>query len=182
MLFRSSGSAFQLVGTLGKLEKPAKKLTIDMPKNGAPVDGNQPAHLVVQFGADEWKGAFTVPGGKTVTAGPWKLTVFSLPQAMLTGREQRPVPVATLAKNDREGFNLVLGGSEARLMAWPRTGGRGGAPGAAKAEPVAVGKVEPLEIKVATEKVVAELTTSSFAKGTLTFEVAFGKEIGRAHV
>lgn len=171
---------FQCAGQLAKLDKPTKKLSIEMQKNGEPVDGNQPAHVVVQFGVDEWKGAFVVPGSKTVAAGPWKLTVFSLPTALLAARKDRPVPIGSLAKNDKDGFNLVVGDSEAKLVPWPKpaAGGFGAPPPpAASDEPaIVLGKVEPLEIKVAADKPVAELASSAFAKGVLTFDVAFGKE------
>ncbi len=171
------GSEFRVEGPLNKLDKPAKKLVIDLPKNGAAVNGNQPANFVVQFGEHEWKGAFTVPGNKTVSVGAWKLTVFSLPAAHIDGRGKTEAPIAALSKDDKEGWNLFVGDSEAKLVPWPQVGS--GMPGAPAATPdpslTTTGKVEASEIKVDAEKPVVELVSAKLTKGSLVVELASGK-------
>lgn len=178
------GNEFRVEGPLGKLDKPAKKLVIDLPKNGAPVNGNQPAHFVVQFGDNEWKGAFTVPGNKTVGVGGWKLAVFSLPAAHIEGRGKAEVPIAALSKDDKEGWNLFVGDSEAKLVPWPQVGS--GMPGAAApaADPAltTTGKVEPMETKVDAEKPVVELLAAKLTKGSLAVEFVAGKQALRVTV
>ena len=177
----ATGSDVRIEGPLGKAAKPGKKLVIDWLKDGAAKTGNQPAKVVVQFGENEWSGAVTFPGNKTAAVGAWKLAVFSLPTALLEARDKKPVPVASLSKSDDEGFNLVLGKDEVRLVPWSQASTGGGGGGGAGAAPPAgsegtTGTVEPLEIKVPTAHEVVEHLSAKAAKGEIVVEIAFGKE------
>jgi len=172
------GEEGRVVGTIGKAAKPTKKLEIEWQKNGAPMAGNQPARIVLQFGEVAWQGDVTIVGGKTSKLSAWNLTVFSLGQALVEARDKVAVPIAVLSKGkdkDAESWNLVLGKDEAKLVPWM----------AAPTEQFGFGEVVPpdaklttygtitdAEIKIPKPYETVELLTSALAKGE--FKISFG--------
>jgi hypothetical protein len=173
------GSDGRIDGEVAKAKKPGKKLVIDWVKDGAAKLGNQAAKLVVQFGESEWQGAVTIPGNKTVNLGEWKLAVFSLPTALLEGRDKAPVPIAVLSKGDREAWNLVVGKDEAKLVPWILNAS---ALAGGDADSSTVGKVESGEAKAPAPREVLEHVSAAMTKGELLVEVAFGQELLRVSV
>jgi hypothetical protein len=132
-----------------------------------------------------------MPGSKTVTAGGWKVTMFSLPAACVAGRDKAPVPVATLTKNDKDCWNLVLGANEAKLVPWPEPEPQtmpGAPPPKPKTDglPTTTGKVgvqpqkevDPtvLDPKLVAEKPTIELLLAKSSAGILTVEFLCGTE------
>ena len=169
--------AVQVPGALGKTAKPAKKLAIELGKKGAAALGNQPAQLVVQFGADEWRGDVTVLGNKTVPVGGGKLAVFSVPSASV---EKGAVPIASLAlgKDVADSWNVIFDGGKVRLVPWmqaPKT--IEDAPVAHESAKVLEGTVSPLDVKLDKELEVLELREAAMAKGELRLVVAFGAKV-----
>lgn len=170
----------QVNGQLGKAAKPTKKLAIDWVKNGVPMHGNQPAKIALQFGDVEWLGEVTIVGNKTVNLPGWKLTVFTLPAAQLAARDKTPVVVAVLSKGkDQESWNLVLGKDGAKLVPWmtkPTEQFGFGEIVPPDAKLTTTGSVESVEIKIAEPFEVAELQSSSLAKGEFSLQIAFARE------
>ena len=180
-----SGDGLRIEGPLGRPAKPTKKLIIDWQKDGAAKASAQAAKLVVQFGENEWSGAMLFPGSKTVPAGAWKLTVFSLPASLLAARDSKPVPVAVLQKDDEHAFNLVLGKDDVKLVPWS-TADTKDRHGAAAAPAAAVeghkGTVEALTLDKPAKREQLEHLKASLAKGELMVELAFGDEAVRVKV
>jgi hypothetical protein len=174
------GSEARVVGELGKAAKPSKKLEIEWQKNGAAVAGNQPARIVLQFGEVGWQGDTTVVGHKPASLGAWKLAVFTLPRAIVEGRDKVPVPVAVLSKGkDGESWNLVLGKDEAKLVPWmeaPTEQFGFGAIVPPDAKTTTVGKLTVAEIKIAKPYETVELLTSASAKGEITLSLGVGQQ------
>ncbi len=169
----------QVNGQLGKAAKPTKKLAIDWVKNGAPVHGNQPAKIALQFGDVEWLGEVTIVGNKTANLPGWKLAVFTLPAAILAARDKTPVAVAVLTKGKEESWNLVLGKDGAKLVPWmtkPTEQFGFGQIVPPDANLTTTGTVEGVEIKIAAPFEVAELQSSSLAKGEFSIQIAFDRE------
>lgn len=180
-----SGDGLRIEGPLGKPAKPTKKLIIDWQKDGAAKASAQAAKLVVQFGENEWSGAMLFPGSKTVPAGAWKLTVFSLPASLLAARDSKPVPVAVLQKDDDHAFNLVLGKDDVKLVPWSTADTKdrhGAAAGATAAAEGNKGTVEALTLDKPAKREQLEHLKASLAKGELMVELAFGDEAVRVKV
>ncbi len=167
------GTGVRMPGKLGKTQKPAKKLAIEFAKAGAPVGGNQPAQVVLQFGADEWRGDLLVLGGKTVSLPGGKLSVFSVPAANL---EKGAVPIATWATGkDAEGsWNIVLDGEKVRFVPWMRAPktieDKVEGPDSAR---IVEGKVARLDTKIEKPFESLELQEATMAKGEMRLVIAF---------
>jgi hypothetical protein len=119
-----------------------------------------------------------------LSAGPWKLAVFSYREADLAARDQVPVAVASLQKGkEPDGFNLVLGKGEARLVPWLH-------PPADRREPVTgpdaartmrgTLAVEPAPVEAPVT--VLEVREASTKAGELHVVLAIGKELLRVRV
>jgi hypothetical protein len=171
----TGGSDLRVEGAIGKASKPGKKLVIEHQKDGAAKLGNQPAKLLVQFGENEWSGALQFPGHKQSTVSGWKVAVWSLPAALVAGRDKGMVPVAMLSKGEQS-FNLLLGKAEAKLV--PLLAAPQGRGAAAKVDDAAVvvGTAEAVETKVEAEKATLECAAASGSKGELQLDFVFGKE------
>jgi hypothetical protein len=170
-----SSATIQFAGQLTKLEKPAKKLAIELIKKGAATPSAQPAQLGIRFGSDEWRGEMQVLGHETLTVGDGKLSIFTVPKALL---EQGPVPIGTLAfgKNGAEAWNLILDGQKVRLVPWmeaPKT-----IDDAVPAAPIAAseGELQKLEEAIAAELAVLDLRSAQLQKGELKIALAFGMQ------
>jgi hypothetical protein len=172
------GSGAVLVpGVLGKTPKAANKLKIELAKKGAAVAGNQPAQILVQFGADEWRGEVTAVGNKLVALPGGKLAVFSMPTACI---EKGAAAIATWSTSkDADGsWNVVLEGDKVRLVPWMQ------APKVIEdtvVEPdsarVIQGTVKALDQKPEKELAVLELREATLVKGEMRLVVAFGTRV-----
>ncbi|MBL9079882.1 MAG: hypothetical protein JNL08_20460 [Planctomycetes bacterium] len=171
------GEAVQIPGALGKTNKPAKRLAIELGKKGAAVAGNQPAQMVIRFGADEWRGDVLVLGNKTVSVTGGKLAVFTVPT---TNLERGAVPIASLVlgKGVADAWNVVLDGDKVRLVPWMQAPKTLEAPVMAPdSAGIVEGTVAPVEATVTTEAEVLELREAALAKGELRLVVAFGAKV-----
>lgn len=166
-------------GTFAQVAKPAKKLAVEWLKDGVPQNDNQGLRLRVQFGSMEWTGALHVLGGKTVTAGPWKITTFTVPAALFAARDRIPLPVASLHRGKDEAWNLVFGKTEARLVPWMSAPteqfGFGEVVPPEKAK-ITTGRIEGSASQVETPNLVAETKSATVAKGELAMEIRCGSE------
>lgn len=127
-----NGADVRVTGVLDKAEKPAAKLQLEWitkgePGHAAPAKGkNAPNHdvmLMIRFGEHELAVPMKLVGGSTKNVSSWVLTSFTLPVTAVQARAKSPVVVATLAKKAPEGgcpegFNLVVGKDEAKLVPW----------------------------------------------------------------
>jgi hypothetical protein len=174
------GSEARVVGELGKVAKPSKKLEIEWQKHGAAAAGNQPARIVLQFGETGWQGDATIVGHKPATLGAWKLAVFTLPQALVEARDKVAVPVAALSRGkEGEGWNLVLGKDEAKLVPWmeaPTDQFGFGAVVPPDAKATTSGALTTAEIKVAKPYETVELLASALQKGEITLSLGVGQQ------
>lgn len=169
--------AVQVLGTLAKIGKPSKRLSIDVGKKGAAVAGNQPAQIVIQFGLDEWRGDVLVLGNKTVSLPGGKLAVFSVPAARV---EQGSVPIATWSTGkDADGaWNVVLEQDKVRLVPWmqaPKTLEDQVVP--PESGKVIQGTVTPVDTKPEKALEALELREATLAKGELRLVVAYGEKM-----
>lgn len=126
-LATGSGSELRAQGQFEDVKKPGKRLTIELSPagKGSKTSDRRPLHLRVEFGPKAWVADLDVVAGtrSTKLGGGWTLDVFALPADLVNARGQRPVAVATLQKKNLPddapvGWNLVLGGDEARLVPW----------------------------------------------------------------
>lgn len=169
-------SPIHIQGELGKPKQPAKKLAIELAKQGAADAGNQPAALLIRYGADEWRADLQILGHKTLPVTGGKLAAFSVPAARL---EQGPVPIATLTigKDGADTWNLILDQESVRLVPWvlpPKTidDAVAGPTG-----PTSEGKVTKLDVPVATALAALELREATLQKGELRVVVACGTKV-----
>ncbi|MBI5852898.1 MAG: DUF2911 domain-containing protein [Planctomycetes bacterium] len=136
------GADLRVPGTLGTSKDSTKKLAIELkaaapakdaqPKDAQaedspskPIAGGQSVAIDVHFGTDAWTGRVTALGGSTSTrlGGGWVLDVFAVPSALVAARATKPIVAAAIHKRTPAdgapaGWNLVLAGSEARLVPW----------------------------------------------------------------
>lgn len=184
LLVNGSGQALggadgAVPGTLGKADKPVKKLTVEWQKRGGATNGNLPARIAVQFGPDEWVGDVTLVGHKAVSLPGWKLAVFSLPAEVI--ERGAPVPVATLAKGEHV-WNVVYAPEVARLvpcMAAPTASFGFGEVVPPDASLTTTGEVGQLDLKVPTPRVTLESLGASIAKGRIVLDLGYGTEAVR---
>ncbi len=172
-------------GALGKATKPTKKLAIDWLRAGAGEHGNQPVQVHLQFGDLQWLGDVTVLGGKTMTAGEWKVTTFAGPEAPPATRDKAPVALATVQRGKDEAWNLVVGKNEARLVPWmaaPKEDFGFGAIVPPDASRLTTGSVEVFEVPADAATPIAEARAATVDKGELVIEVHCGREGLRARV
>lgn len=184
LLVNGSGQALggtdgAVPGDLGKADKSVKKLSVEWHKRGGARQGNQPAQIVVQFGADEWVGDVTLVGHKAVSLPGWKLAVFSLPTEVL--ERGAAVPVATLGKGDQV-WNVVYGPQVARLvpcMAAPTASFGFGEVVPPDAGLTTTGEVGQLDLKVQAPRATLEPLGASIAKGQTVLDLGYGTEAVR---
>lgn len=165
-----------LPGTLAKATKPTKKLDIQWRKKGAATAGNQPAQIVVSYGADEWTGDVIVLGHQPVALPGWKIVLFEVPAARLEAGT--PTPVATFQRGD-DRWNLVVGKDAVRLIPWmsaPTEQFGFGAVVPPAADRVVTGRIGTLDMKVDAAMDHLRHLSTRRQGGEIHVAVGFGKE------
>lgn len=173
LAFAGSGS-IGLAGSLGRLEKAAKKLDINFASGGKDEPGVKLAKIVLQFGQDKFEAPMKVVTAKTSKAGEWTVDVFTYPAEFVTKRLEAgtATPLATLRRADPVdakktlAYNVMVTKEKAKLVPWmtPPTENRGmGEPAAPDEALMKEGKAEWSAAQKKTET--AESEKVEFKKG-----------------
>ncbi len=179
----------QIEGSLAKADKPANKLAIEWVTKAAPVDGNKPVQLGIKFGTHHWVAPMTLLGSKSKGVGTFTLTVFAVPQAFVEARSKAAVVVAVLEKKgaspkDPEAWNLVVDGSQAKLVPWMEapTDQRGFGQIAGPAADRTTTGTLAVETVDGDAAPTLQMKEAALTKGELTVTLVAGKELLRIAV
>lgn len=182
------GASVDLPGTVGKLDKPAKKLAVQFTAAGKDEPHAKPAKVVVEFGADKLEVPMTVVGFKASKAGDWGVDVFTYPKDVLEKRlaDGFPTPLAAVRKPDPNdgkktlAYNVVAAKGGVKLVPWMSapTADRGFAPPTEPAaDAIREGKAE--WTAAAKPTAALELEKAEFKKGEgFTFRLTVGDQAG----
>lgn len=185
LAFAGSGG-IGLTGTMGRLEKAAKKLDINFAADGKDEPGLKPAKIVLNFGQEKFEAPMKVVTAKTSKAGEWTVDVFTYPAEFVTKRLEAgtATPLAVLRRADPVdakktlAYNVMVTKEKAKIVPWmtPPTENRGnGEPSAPDAALMKEGKAEWGAAQKKTD--IVESEKPEFKKGEgITIKLVCGEQ------